>query len=112
MGMNHPTLTITMLVLIIAQTYKPPSSKDIPIDFRIEFLKNAPNPVGVLGSKGTMAFHCWLLLLSTIFVSKLAVGEPPLCMSCSALFALKRAIEEARKDAGNADYFPLCKTLL
>ena len=34
------------------QEYKPPSSKDIPIDFRIELLKDAPNPIGVLGSKG------------------------------------------------------------
>lgn len=32
--------------------YKPPSSKDIPIDFRVELLRDAPNPVGVLGSKG------------------------------------------------------------
>ena len=37
------------------------------------------------------------------------MGEPPLCMSCSALFAVKRAIEEARKDMGNEDFFPLCK---
>ena len=34
------------------QEYKPPSSKDIPIDFRVELLKDAPNPIGVLGSKG------------------------------------------------------------
>ena len=32
--------------------YKPPSSKDIPIDFHVELLKDAPNPIGVLGSKG------------------------------------------------------------
>ena len=32
--------------------YKPPSSKDIPVDFRVELLRDAPNPVGVLGSKG------------------------------------------------------------
>ena len=35
------------------QEYKPPSTKDIPIDFRVELLKDAPNPIGVLGSKGT-----------------------------------------------------------
>ena len=34
------------------QEYKPPSSKDIPLDFRVELLKDAPNPIGVLGSKG------------------------------------------------------------
>ena len=35
------------------QEYKPPASKDIPIDFRIALLKDAPNPIGILGSKGT-----------------------------------------------------------
>ncbi|XP_064601079.1 LOW QUALITY PROTEIN: xanthine dehydrogenase-like [Liolophura sinensis] len=68
-------------------TYKPPSSKDIPVDFRIQLLKNAPNPLGVLKSK--------------------AVGEPPLCLSSSALFALKHAIEAARKDAGQDTPFVL-----
>jgi xanthine dehydrogenase/oxidase len=32
--------------------YKPPGAKDIPIDFRINFLKNSSNPFGVLRSKG------------------------------------------------------------
>lgn len=32
--------------------YKPPGVKDIPIDFRITFLKNSSNPFGVLRSKG------------------------------------------------------------
>ncbi|CAC5385055.1 XDH [Mytilus coruscus] len=67
--------------------YKPPMAKDIPIDFRIQLLKNAPNPVGVLRSK--------------------AVGEPPLCMSCSVLFALKRCVEAARKDIQNNTFFAL-----
>ena len=35
------------------QEYKPPASKDIPIDFRIALLKDAPNPIGILGTKGT-----------------------------------------------------------
>ncbi|XP_064388596.1 xanthine dehydrogenase/oxidase-like [Halichondria panicea] len=67
--------------------YKPPSHKDIPIDFRVELLKDATNPFGVLGSK--------------------AAGEPPQCMSCSALFAVKRAIESARADAGISTHFTL-----
>uniref|UniRef100_A0A1X7TMW0 Aldehyde oxidase/xanthine dehydrogenase a/b hammerhead domain-containing protein n=1 Tax=Amphimedon queenslandica TaxID=400682 RepID=A0A1X7TMW0_AMPQE len=67
--------------------YKPPTTKDIPIDFRVELLKNAPNPLGILGSK--------------------AVGEPPLLMSSGVLFALKRAVESARHDAGNSDPFIL-----
>ncbi|XP_067656034.1 uncharacterized protein [Haliotis asinina] len=67
--------------------YKPPLGKDIPIDFRIQFLKNAPNPRGVLRSK--------------------AVGEPPLCMSASALFAIKHAIEAARSEISKDVYFAL-----
>ena len=38
-----------------------------------------------------------------------AVGEPPLCMSSSVLYAMKRAIESARHDAGNDTPFTLCK---
>lgn len=67
--------------------YKPPSSKDIPEDFRITLLKNAPNPLGILRSK--------------------AVGEPPQTMSCAVLFAVKRAIESARQEIGNDDLFSL-----
>ncbi|XP_067885711.1 xanthine dehydrogenase-like isoform X2 [Heterodontus francisci] len=67
--------------------YKPPFSKSIPIHFNIELLKNAPNPMGVLRSK--------------------ASGEPPQCMSCVTLFAVKRAIEAARQDVGQNAYFPL-----
>ncbi|WAR26952.1 XDH1-like protein [Mya arenaria] len=48
---------------------------------------DAPNPLGVLRSK--------------------ACGEPPLCMSCSVLFALKHAIEAARAENGHDAYFPL-----
>ena len=45
----------TLRVCIICpQEYNPPCSKDIPIDFRVELLKNAPNPLGVLGSKGEL----------------------------------------------------------
>ncbi|XP_049766804.1 uncharacterized protein LOC126100259 [Schistocerca cancellata] len=60
--------------------YKPPGVKDIPIDFRIQLRKNAPNPVGVLRSKAT--------------------GEPPLCMSIVGLFAVREAVLAARQDAG------------
>ncbi|KAG1648953.1 Xanthine dehydrogenase [Nymphon striatum] len=63
--------------------YKPPTTKDIPIQFNITLLKNTPNPLGVLGSKAT--------------------GEPPLCMSSSVLFAIRDAIQSAREDAGKKE---------
>ena len=62
--------------------YKPPSTKDIPIDFRCSLLSNAPNPAGVLSSK--------------------ASGEPPMTLSASVYFAVKEAVLEARKAAGLA----------
>ncbi|CAF0756244.1 unnamed protein product [Brachionus calyciflorus] len=67
--------------------YKPPTTKDIPIDFRINFLKNNPNPVGILGSK--------------------AIGEPPLCLTPCVAFAVKRAIEAARKEINKDEFFSL-----
>lgn len=42
--------------------YKPPTTKDIPVQFNIGVLKNAPNPLGVLRSK------CKLLLFDGIFL--------------------------------------------
>ena len=63
--------------------YKPPGAKDIPIDFRVYFRRNAPNELSVIRSKAT--------------------GEPPLCMSFVVPLALRHAIDSARRDAGNND---------
>ena len=38
--------------MLILQEYKVPTTKDIPADFRVELLRDAPNPSGVLGAKG------------------------------------------------------------
>ncbi|BFZ04912.1 hypothetical protein BsWGS_07950 [Bradybaena similaris] len=67
--------------------YKPPLTKDLPIKFNSKFLRNAPNPSGVLGSK--------------------VVGEAPVSLGACVLFALKRAVEAARAEVGNTDWFPL-----
>lgn len=67
--------------------YKPPTALDIPEDFRITLLPNAPNPYGVLRSKAT--------------------GEPPLCMSFGVVTALRQAISSARADAGVTGWFEM-----
>ena len=61
--------------------------RDLPIDLRISFLENKPNPVGVLGSKAT--------------------GEPPLLLSNSILLAIKHAIASSRSESGVQGHFPL-----
>ncbi|XP_076651937.1 uncharacterized protein LOC143358591 [Halictus rubicundus] len=63
--------------------YKPPGAKDIPVDFRVYFRRNASNPLSVLRSKAT--------------------GEPPLVMSVAVPIAIRNALDSARKDAGNND---------
>ncbi|XP_055537446.1 uncharacterized protein LOC129725515 isoform X2 [Wyeomyia smithii] len=63
--------------------YKVPGVKDIPIDFRVQFLRNSSNPHGVLRSK--------------------TVGEPAFCMTPVLTYALRYALRSARKDAGLPD---------
>lgn len=43
------------------QEYKPACSKDIPIEFNVTLLKNAPNPLGILRSKGEFDAKATLL---------------------------------------------------
>eukprot|EP00873_Tetraselmis_striata_P035166 jgi/Tetstr1/455430/TSEL_042261.t1 len=68
-------------------TYKIPSVNDIPIDFRVALLQNAPNPRAVHSSK--------------------AVGEPPFHLAASVFCALKEAVYAARKDAGLSGWFQM-----
>ncbi|KNC55293.1 aldehyde oxidase [Thecamonas trahens ATCC 50062] len=79
--------TTGALVTDSTWTYKPPSSRDIPIDMRVELLPDAPNPTGVLSSK--------------------ASGEPPLTLTVSVFLALKNAIAAARADAGTTGFFAI-----
>lgn len=68
--------------------YKVPGAKDIPIDFRVQFLRNSSNPHGVLRSK--------------------TVGEPAFSMTPVLAYALRYALRSARKDAGLPDeWLPL-----
>ena len=48
-----------------------------------------------------------LTFIHICFVYTSAVGEPPVTMAAAGLFAIKHAVEAARSDAGNNDFFPL-----
>ncbi|XP_062550714.1 uncharacterized protein LOC134215573 [Armigeres subalbatus] len=63
--------------------YKVPGAQDIPIDFRVKFLKGSSNQYGVLRSK--------------------AVAEPALSMSPVLTYAIRYALRSARQDAGLPD---------
>ena len=79
--------------------YKPPGAKDIPIDFRVTFLHKSSNPFGVLRSKGKKKkFRIFYFLFNHLVL--LATGEPALCLSIVALFALRHALDSARRDSG------------
>ncbi|XP_055703921.1 aldehyde oxidase 3-like [Phlebotomus papatasi] len=65
--------------------YKPPGAKDIPVDFRVTLLQNSTNPLGVLRSK--------------------ICSEPAVTMAVVVVSALRKALESARKDAGEPDIF-------
>eukprot|EP00262_Sarcandra_glabra_P020984 TRINITY_DN8564_c0_g3_i1.p1 TRINITY_DN8564_c0_g3~~TRINITY_DN8564_c0_g3_i1.p1 ORF type:complete len:502 (+),score=86.46 TRINITY_DN8564_c0_g3_i1:44-1507(+) len=68
-------------------TYKPPSSKDIPIVFNASLLPNSSNPSGVLRSKFS--------------------GEPPYATACSAFFAVRQAIAAGKLEWGDNMWFGL-----
>ncbi|KAJ7565972.1 hypothetical protein O6H91_02G083300 [Diphasiastrum complanatum] len=67
--------------------YKPPSSRDIPYDFRAALLPKSSNPSGFLRSKFS--------------------GEPPYGMACSALLAVRQAIQAAKSEWGENGWCPL-----
>ena len=68
-------------------TYKIPSSSDIPIDFRVSLLSNSSNPRAIYSSKG--------------------ICEPPVLLGTSAFFALKQACKVYREQQGVSNYFTL-----
>ncbi|XP_065173830.1 xanthine dehydrogenase-like [Atheta coriaria] len=67
--------------------YKIPGFGDIPIEFNVALLANSSNPKAVYSSK--------------------AVGEPPLILASSAIFAIREAIKAARKENGIEENFRL-----
>jgi len=65
--------------------YKAPMARDIPNDFRVQFLSNAPCPEGVADSKVS--------------------NEPPMNLGYSVPMALREAVGAARRDAGAPGHF-------
>jgi xanthine dehydrogenase/oxidase len=63
-------------------TYKIPSFNDVPLEFNVSLLKGSENPRAIHSSKG--------------------VGEPPLFLGSTVLFALKDAVRSARADEDKA----------
>jgi len=70
-------------------TYKIPTANDIPIDFRVHLLRDAP-------CERTPLVH-----------SSKAVGEPPFFLGTSVFWALKEAVYASRRDCGMNEWFPL-----
>ncbi|XP_056637903.1 xanthine dehydrogenase [Diorhabda sublineata] len=68
-------------------TYKIPGFGDIPNEFNVSLLKGVSNPRAVYSSK--------------------AVGEPPLFLASSVMFAIKDAIKAARAENNVTGYFRL-----
>ncbi|XP_078351392.1 xanthine dehydrogenase/oxidase-like [Oculina patagonica] len=67
--------------------YKIPGFADIPVEFNVHLLRNAPNDKAIYSSKG--------------------VGEPPLLLSSSVFFAIKDAVTSARRESGIKGIFRL-----
>ena len=72
--------------------YKPPASQDIPEDLRTTFYDSGRNPGGVLGSKAT--------------------GEPSVLMGVGVVFAIRNALDAAKKDLGRPadEWYTLSKS--
>ncbi|CAF3827074.1 unnamed protein product [Rotaria sordida] len=68
-------------------SYKIPSFNDVPLDMRVSFLSNAPNPRVIYSSKG--------------------IGEPPLSFDIAVFFALKHACMAYREQQGFTEHFQL-----
>ena len=68
-------------------SYKIPGFQDIPVEFNVNIMRDSKNVRAVHSSK--------------------AVGEPPLFLGSSVLFAIRDAVGAARSDNDVKGYFPL-----
>nr|CAG4711624.1 unnamed protein product [Naegleria fowleri] len=86
----HPWVQAGHLFTKGPGNYKIPSGNDLPDEFNVHLLRDdmeRPFPSSVYSSKG--------------------IGEPPLFLASSVLFAIRHAIFDLRKQMGLNDYFVL-----
>ncbi|MCP4214438.1 MAG: molybdopterin-dependent oxidoreductase [bacterium] len=76
--------------------YKPPFSKNIPVDFRIR-----------LGKDKEPTTSDGIPLANTAVKSSKGIGEPPFVLAVSVFFAVKHAVLDARKDQGNDEWLEM-----
>ncbi len=77
--------------------YKPPLAFDIPIDFRCHLERNAPNPLGVLGSKARLTILPFAFPFFRFSESPFS-GEPPTVLSSVIFWSVQHAILSAKND--------------
>ncbi|SDH50486.1 molybdopterin cofactor-binding domain-containing protein [Mucilaginibacter gossypii] len=76
--------------------YKPPCTKTIPQQFNVWLLKYVRSDDPTAPLKDNYGIN-----------SSKSTGEPPLVLANTVFFAIKHAIDAARKDQGNNDWFDL-----
>ncbi len=76
--------------------YKPPFSKDIPIDFRVTLKKSKQQTASENTRPGNAAVK-----------SSKGIGEPPFVLALSVFFAIKQAVMAARKERDLDPWFEM-----
>jgi len=84
---DHPWVRSGRLKTNGPGAYKIPACDDIPREFNVTLLKESSNPNAIHSSR--------------------AIGEPPLFLGSSAVFAARNAINAARKEEGLEDWLPV-----
>lgn len=75
--------------------YKPPDTKTIPLDFRVQLVDN----------EGRKLKHKGPRLDAAAVKSSKGIGEPPLVLANSVFYAIRGAVKAAREDQGKREWF-------
>ncbi len=77
------------LVYVNDWNYKPPFSKNIPVDFRVRLKQHHDRPTADV-----------IKPIESAVKSSKGIGEPPLVLAASVFFAIKHAVMDARREQG------------